>query len=215
MDTRTDLSEERTDQVCRLLDAGVPGLAGVAHAQVEEWAQALPDVPHTVLALHPDLVPAAALALLMRRGEQPGFVVEDLGDLHEFVPQGELPSTPLYLLEDVATGRRPPGLEPGGGSRRARTSRPAAADRARGDQLLLQAPEQLVPGSCFMTVASRRPTGAGTFDALTPAIWISGGTGRDGKERRGAPKVGWGWWRNRHTWLGFASTARRIGPSAQ
>ena len=31
-------------------------------------------------------------------------------------------------------------------------------------------------------------------------------TGRDGSERRGAPKVGWCWAGNRHTWLGFAST---------
>ncbi|MFD0272242.1 DUF5701 family protein [Streptomyces sp. NPDC127106] len=27
------------------------------------------------------------------------------------------------------------------------------------------------------------------------------GTGRDGRERRNAPKVGWCWWGNRHTWL--------------
>ncbi|MDN6533090.1 MAG: DUF5701 family protein, partial [Yaniella sp.] len=32
------------------------------------------------------------------------------------------------------------------------------------------------------------------------------GTGRDGSANRGAPKVGWCWVRNRHTWLGFAST---------
>lgn len=29
--------------------------------------------------------------------------------------------------------------------------------------------------------------------------------GRDGSANRGAPKVGWCWARNRHTWLGFAS----------
>ncbi|WP_369693045.1 DUF5701 family protein, partial [Dietzia timorensis] len=38
---------------------------------------------------------------------------------------------------------------------------------------------------------------------------ISGGTGRDGAERKGAPKVGWCWAGNRHTWLGFASAAGR------
>ena len=40
---------------------------------------------------------------------------------------------------------------------------------------------------------------------------ISNGTGRDGAQRKNAPKVGWCWWNNRHTWLGFASTAGRIG----
>ncbi|WP_432487867.1 DUF5701 family protein [Kineococcus sp. SYSU DK018] len=31
--------------------------------------------------------------------------------------------------------------------------------------------------------------------------------------RRGAPKAGWCWAGNRHTWLGFASTAGRRGPT--
>ena len=41
--------------------------------------------------------------------------------------------------------------------------------------------------------------------ARTPAIWISGGTGRDGAQNTGAPKVGWCWHNNHHSWLGFAS----------
>lgn len=55
-----------------------------------------------------------------------------------------------------------------------------------------------------MTIASRRPTAKG-LDVRTPALWISGGTGRDGSQRKGAPKVGWCRHNNRHTWLGFAS----------
>jgi len=47
------------------------------------------------------------------------------------------------------------------------------------------------------------------LDSRTPAIWISNGTGRDGAANRGAPKVGWCWAGNRHTWLGFASAADR------
>ena len=43
----------------------------------------------------------------------------------------------------------------------------------------------------------------------TPALWISNGTGRDGRERKGAPKLGWCWWGNRHTWLGIASCQGR------
>jgi hypothetical protein len=61
-----------------------------------------------------------------------------------------------------------------------------------------------------MTIGSRKPKARG-LDARTPALWISGGTGRDGKERRGAPKVGWCWANNRHTWLGFASASGRAG----
>jgi len=62
-----------------------------------------------------------------------------------------------------------------------------------------------------MTIASRVRKGA-RLDARTPAIWISGGTGRDGRENRDAPKVGWCWAGNRHTWLGFASTGATTRP---
>jgi len=73
---------------------------------------------------------------------------------------------------------------------------------------LLQQPAALARNDCFMTIGSRLRK-AGRLDARTPAIWISNGTGRDGKQRRGAPKVGWCWAGNRHTWLGFASATRR------
>jgi hypothetical protein len=74
---------------------------------------------------------------------------------------------------------------------------------------VLQQPDVLDRNHCFMTIGSRKPKANGTFDARTPALWISNGTGRDGRERRNAPKVGWCWAGNRHTWLGFASAAQR------
>ncbi len=60
-----------------------------------------------------------------------------------------------------------------------------------------------------MTIGSRRRKPEGSLDARTPALWISNGTGRDGPANRNAPKVGWCWAGNRHTWLGFASAAHR------
>ena len=74
---------------------------------------------------------------------------------------------------------------------------------------LLQQPAALERNHCFMTIGSRLRRPDGRLDARTPALWISNGTGRDGAERKGAPKVGWCWAGNRHTWLGFASTAGR------
>jgi hypothetical protein len=73
----------------------------------------------------------------------------------------------------------------------------------------LQEPGVLERNHCFMAVGSRRRTPSGRQDARTPAIWISNGTGRDGPDRRGAPKIGWCWAGNRHSWLGFASAAGR------
>jgi hypothetical protein len=40
-------------------------------------------------------------------------------------------------------------------------------------------------------------------DRRVPALWISGG----------APKLGWCWAGNPHTWLGSASCATRLGPT--
>ena len=74
---------------------------------------------------------------------------------------------------------------------------------------LLQAPDVLERNRCFMTIGSRLRRPDGAYDARTPALWISNGTGRDGRERKGAPKLGWCWWGNRHTWLGIASCAER------
>jgi Family of unknown function (DUF5701) len=74
---------------------------------------------------------------------------------------------------------------------------------------LLQRPDVLDRNHCFMTIGSRVRRPSGALDARTPALWISNGTGRDGRERRDAPKVGWCWAGNRHTWLGFASTPGR------
>ncbi|WP_432524467.1 DUF5701 family protein, partial [Kineococcus esterisolvens] len=77
---------------------------------------------------------------------------------------------------------------------------------------ILHEPHRLDPNNCNMAIASPN-RGRGGGDARVPALWISGGTGRDGRERRGAPKAGWCWAGNRHTWLGFASTAGRRGPT--
>jgi hypothetical protein len=76
---------------------------------------------------------------------------------------------------------------------------------------LVQRPDVLERNRCFMTIGSRLRRPDGSLDARTPAIWISNGTGRDGREHRDAPKVGWCWAGNRHTWLGFASAASRHG----
>lgn len=77
---------------------------------------------------------------------------------------------------------------------------------SEGISWLLQQPEALDKNRYFMTIASRKRKTKG-LESRTPAIWISGGTGRDGKARRGAAKVGWCWAGNRYTWLGFASTS--------
>jgi len=202
----------RAEQLARLLEAGVAEAAGISAAELAAHADALTDEPGTVLAVHPALVPAPRLALLLRRHDKPGFVVHDMTDLDEFVPIAGLavPDSPLYLVHEPDRGDEMRNWSPN-------EALPAITERGRipltineGISWLLQEPKVLEPNHCFMTIGSRRPKGV-RLDARTPAIWISGGTGHDGAARRGAPKVGWCWAGNRHTWLGFASARRRSG----
>ena len=236
-------------QAERLVELGVPELAGISAEKLCEYAGALtasalpgstspdptspdpaspdpatpdpasPDGPGTgrvVLAVHPSLVSTARLAPLLSREGKAGFVVVDMSDLADFSPTDDVhvPDAPLYLVGDVTRGDDMLDWTPTDAhaelGRQARTPLTVS----EGVSWLLQEPDQLEPGKCFMCIGSRKRKAAGGLDSRTPALWISGGTGRDGRENKGSPKVGWCWAGNHHTWLGFASASARIGPAA-
>jgi len=202
-----------TEQVARLVDGGVHDLAGISADELRRLGAGLPDAPGAVVVVHPGLVPAAAVATLMRREGRRGFVVVDMTDLADFAPTDdvEVPDSPLYVVTGVTRDDDMLGWTPTDAhaelGRRGRTPLTVS----EGISWLLQEPDALEPGKCFMCVGSRKRTARGTLDARTPAVWISGGTGRDGRENKGAPKVGWCWAGNHHTWLGFASGSGRAG----
>ncbi|QWB27295.1 MULTISPECIES: DUF5701 family protein [Streptomyces] len=200
-------------QAERLIETGVHEIAGLSAAEIRTYAadaEASVGSEGALLAVHPDRAPASALAPLLRREGKPGFVVVDMSDVDEFAPTGvELPDAPLYVLTGLDRGDHMSNWSPD-------EALPALTEQDRTPLLLaegihwvLQQPAALDRNLCFMTIGSRLRKPNGTFDARTPAIWISNGTGRDGRERREAPKVGWCWWNNRHTWLGFGSTTGR------
>ena len=200
-------------QAERLIDLGLHTLAGLPAETLREFAdRAGSDRTDALLAIDPVLAPPSSLAPLMRRGEKPGFVVEDMTDVDRFEPTGvDLPESPLYVVRGLERGDDMADWSP-------EEALPALRQRDRTPLLLtegihwaLQQPEVLERNHCFMTIASRLVKPNGGFDARTPALWISNGTGRDGRARKDAPKVGWCWWRNRHTWLGIASAADRVG----
>lgn len=198
-------------QAEQLIELGVHELAGISADELRAFAeQAGGERDDVLLAVHPDRAPASALAPLLRHGGKSGFVVTDMPDVDHFAPCGvDVPDAPLYLVTGVSRGDHLANWSP-------EEALPAisAEDRSpllltEGIHWLLQQPVAMERNRCFMTIGSRLRKANGAFDSRTPALWISNGTGRDGKERRNAPKVGWCWWRNRHTWLGFASAAGR------
>jgi hypothetical protein len=196
------------EQAERLIELGVHRIAGLPADRLRN----VPDSARSLLVAHPDFVPASALAPLVRLNDKPGFVVTDMADVDEFrpIPSVTLPDGPLYLVRDLERGDSMANWSPD-------EALPAIEDAGRtpltlteGLHWLLQRPDVLARGRCFMTIASRRREPGGTLDARTPAVWISNGTGRDGPANRDAPKVGWCWAGNRHTWLGFASASGRF-----
>ena len=198
------------DQLRRLVDVGVAELANVSPSELVAHAERLADQPDATVAIHPKFVPARRLATLLRRDGKPGFVVTDMTDLEHFDPITgiEIPDQPLYLVCDIDRGDDMRSWNPN-------EALPAINELGRtpltineGISWLLQEPKLLEPNHCFMTVGSRKSDGH-RLNPRTPAIWISGGTGRDGASNKGAPKVGWCWADNRHSWLGFAHARAR------
>jgi hypothetical protein len=195
------------EQAERLIELDVHRIAGLPADRLRN----VPDVAGSRLVVHPRLAPASALAPLLRVNGKPGFVVTDMSDVDEFTPISsvELPDAPLYLIRDLDRGDAMANWSPD-------EALPAIAEAGRtpltlneGLHWVLQNPDALARGHCFMTIGSRRRKPGGSLDARTPAVWISNGTGRDGPANRNAPKVGWCWAGNRHTWLGFASASDR------
>ncbi|MDD2857043.1 MAG: DUF5701 family protein [Candidatus Nanopelagicales bacterium] len=199
-------------QIAGLVAAGVPELAGMSASAFTALGAGLDATADAVVAVHPSLVAPSRLAPLLRRLDKPGFVVIDMPDLDDFgvIESVVVPERPLYLVHGIDRGDDLRNWSPDEAlielQRRGRTP----LTISEGISWLLADPQRLEPNHCFMTIASRMVKDAkGTLDARTPAVWISGGTGRDGRTRKGAPKVGWCWAGNRHTWLGFASAEHR------
>jgi hypothetical protein len=132
---------------------------------------------------------------------EPGILDRNHGEggLAPYKPLPELgvPGARAYLLLDVERGEEFCGVRPA-------DAVPVIAARGRspltiheGIALVTLFPELLQKNKCMMLAGSRRG------DRRVPAVWISGR----------APKLGWCWEGNPHTWLGTASArARLAGP---
>jgi len=199
------------EQAERLIELGVHRIAGLSADHVREVAgNAVSEA--ALLVVHHGVAPASTLAPLLNHAGKPGFVVSDMSDVDHFTPidSADVPDAPLYLIYDLDRGDAMANWSPD-------EALPAIADAGRtpltlteGVLWLLQRPDVLKRGRCFMTIGSRLRKPSGSLDARTPALWISNGTGRDGRTNRDAPKVGWCWAGNRHTWLGFGSAGGRL-----
>ena len=199
------------EQAERLIDLGLHTAAGLSPDELRSVVRRAGE-RDALLVLDPDRVPPSALAPLLRLGDRAGFVVEDMTDVDAFapIPEAAPPSSAIYLVDGPTRGDEMANWSPDEALPAITSAGRTPLTLVEGIHWALQRPEVLDRNHCFMTIGARLRKPDGRLDARTPALWISNGTGRDGKERRNAPKVGWCWAGNRHTWLGFASAAGRV-----
>lgn len=203
------------EQVNRLVELGYPALAGLSENAFRDELAPLAQEAHRLDEVAPSEEPGrTAYAVVVTRtlvdptatvpllrlvgGRKPGVVDRNHapGDLATYdpLPELEVPQAAAYLLVDVDRGEEFCGVRP-------EDALPVIRERGRtpltideGIAVVTQAPHLLEKNKCFMLSGSRRS------DRRVPALWIS--------ER--APKLGWCWDGNPHTWLGVASAGKRI-----
>ncbi|GAA0952425.1 DUF5701 family protein [Actinocorallia libanotica] len=208
-----DAGAEFDRQVRVLIELGYPAVAQLSREDFGELvaplrAQAVAHgggidleagrVPF-VLVVAREVVPieAAMELTVLHGGKKPGFVDRSFepGSLERFVAVEEArpPGRKAHLLLDVERGEEFCNAVPQDAldviARRDRT--PLTIEE--GVALLTLFPQVLVQNKCFSLGGSR------CGDRRVPAIWIS----------RRAPKLGWCWVGNPHTWLGMASAGGR------
>ncbi|KGN38902.1 DUF5701 family protein [Knoellia aerolata] len=204
------------EQVDRLVTMGYPTLAGMGESGFRDLLAPLAVEAHRLDEARPDdrpgrtayvvvvtraLVDPATTVPLLRLvgGRKPGVVDRNHapGDLATYHPLPELavPDVGAYLLVDVDRGEEFCGVTPEDALPviRGRGRTPLTIDE--GVAVVTHAPHLLEKNRCFMLSGSRRG------DRRVPAMWIS--------ER--APKLGWCWDGNPHSWLGVASAGARLG----
>jgi hypothetical protein len=126
-----------------------------------------------------------------------GFTTMAADDLARFrpTPDLDLPESPVYLLVDPDTGADTLDVRPEDALPGIHASGRTPLTLEEGLAVVTQHPEWLAERNCFEMLGSR----AG--DRRVTGLWLS----------RKAPRLGWCWVGNPHTWLGMATAAGRLG----
>ena len=142
------------------------------------------------------LVPSAVAIGLVRRHGRAGFLsMLEPDELAAFAPIGgiEPPEGDAYLVFDADPGADSRGVTPDDAVAALRERGRLPLTIEEGIALATQFPDLIAPNGGFSLAGSR------CGDKRVTALWIS----------KGAPKLGWCWAGNPHTWLGTASCAGR------
>jgi len=195
-----------TDQAYRALAA--PAIAAAAEVTAVASDQVGPGVTHVpalLVATRALISDEARVPLLRLDGsEREGILDKNhFSDarrgLEHYVPTADVdaPAAPFYVAIDVERGDEFRDVTP-------QNAVAALAERGRtpvtideGLSLVAAFPASLQKNHCFMLAGSSRG------DRRVPALWIADK----------APKLGWCWNGNPHSWLGVASVGSRLAPA--
>ena len=201
-----DLADLLDRQLDTLIAKGYPALAGLDDAafaaHVDKLRPLLDDVRVSddaalpfLLVVRSSLVPTvAAVERLEVMGKAGWTDMQDEIDTYKPIDGVDVPDAPVYLLTDVSTGRESLGVTPADAlpAIRAAGRTPLTVDE--GVALVTQLPSSLTDLNAFQAVGSR------AANKRIPSFWMS----------KGAPRLGWCWEGNPHSWLGSASAAARL-----
>ncbi|MGH2941719.1 MAG: DUF5701 family protein [Solirubrobacteraceae bacterium] len=208
----TSGGEEFDRQVTTLLERGHPAAAGLSEraftarlAPLRATAERLEATSDPAAArlgfavvVSAALVPAGAAIELVRRRGRAGFLsMLTREELAAFVPiePVALPGGAAHLITDVDDGAASRNVTPDDALARIHAAGRSPLTIDEGIALVTHFPEAVATNGGFSLAGSR------CGDRRVCALWIS----------KGAPKLGWCWAGNPHTWLGTASCGGRAG----
>lgn len=206
--TEFDAGAEFDRQVRVLLDHGYPALAGRTAAAFTDLLEPLREravtrtlapptrarVPFAIV-ISTRLVPANEQVARTSLGGKPGCSICEPSDIGRFDAIVDIPEDDAYLVFDIDREKDTLNVAPDKALRTITEHGRTPITVAEGIAFITQFPASLEKNNCFSLVASR------CGDKRVPALWIS----------QGAPKLGWCWAGNPHTWLGSASCGGRAG----
>jgi len=175
-------------------------------SSVEKLRGLLPDVATTqptegnvpfVVVVRSTLVATVAAVGRVTVREKPGWTdMADELDGYRPIEGAEVPGADAYLLLDVSTGPETLNVTPADALPRVRAAGRTPLTIDEGVALVTHHPDVLTTGNAFQALASRAE------NKRIPSFWVS----------KGAPRLGWCWEGNPHSWLGAASAAQRLAP---
>ncbi|MQA62553.1 MAG: hypothetical protein GEU86_13910 [Actinophytocola sp.] len=209
--TEFDPGAEFDRQVQNLLDKGYPALTDMTRDNFMGLVAPLRDVAITgserrppsrahvpfVLVIKDRLINANQLMPMTELKRKAGFSIFEPDDIARFnaTHEVQLPERDAYLIFDVDRERETLNLSPEKAVLTITERGKAPITVAEGIAFITQYPDSSEKNNCFSLAASR------CGDRRVPALWIS----------KGAPKLGWCWAGNPHTWLRTASCVGRAG----